>query len=137
MIGPVAVPRRPPFRDRDLELATILGSCPTLLVWRERLPTVRVARATRCARGQIPSRQAWWDVRVEADDGWSAEGEIVDVEPLIEVDRIHGELPPTERSFMLGGRTRRLVRWLLWDEVWVARDRLWSRMMAAEWIELA
>jgi len=137
VILPVAVPRRPPFRERDLELATILGSCPTLLVWRQRLPTVRVARANRCARGQIPSRQSWWDVRLEADDGWHAEGEIVDVEPLIEVDRMHSELPPAERAFSPGPRIRRLVRWLLWDELWVVRDRLWSRLMVAEWIEFA
>ena len=137
MIGPVAVPRRPSFRDRDLELATILGSCPTLLVWRERLPTIRVVRVNRFARGRVPTRQSWWDVRLEADDGWHAEGEIVDVEPLVDIDRINDELPPAERAFMPGGRVRRLVRWLLWDEIWLVRDRLWSRLMTPEWIELA
>ncbi len=137
MIGPVAIPRRPFLRDRDVELASALGASSTLRIWRARLPTVSVVRANRCTRGQIPNRQAWWDVRLEADDGWCAEGEIVDVEPLIEVDRINAELPPAERDFVPGGRVRRLVRWLLWDEIWLVRDRLWSRLMTPEWVELA
>lgn len=136
MIVQVAIPRRPPLRDRDVDLASVLGSSPTLRVWRQRLRTVRVVRANRCARGQTPNRQCWWDVRLEAGDGWHAEGEIVDVEPLVEVDRINAELPPAERDFVPGGRVRRLVRWLLWDEIWLVRDRLWSRLMTPEWVEL-
>lgn len=136
MIVPVTVPRRPALRDGDVALATALGSCPTLLVWRRRLPTIRVIHANRFVRSGLLDRQTWWDVRLEAEDGWHAEGEIVAVEPLIEVDRIQDELPPAERDFVPGGRIRRLVRWLLWGEIWLARDRLSSRLMDADWIEL-
>lgn len=97
---------------------------------------IRVVRACRCARGRIPNRQAWWDVRLEAEDGWHAEGEIVDIEPLIEVEAIHDELKPVERILTSSARIRRLVRWLLWDEIWLARDRLQTQLMNAKWFEV-
>ena len=130
----ILVPRRPAFKERDVEFATMLGECPTLRVWRGRLPTIQVVRAVRRVHGEIPKREAWWDVRLEADDGWCAEGEIVDVCPLIELDGINAELPPAEREFAPGRRMRRIVRWLLWDEIWIVRDRLWTRLMDAGWV---
>lgn len=102
-----------------------------------RLPTVRVVRAIRRVRATTPNRTSWWDVRLEADDGWHVEGEIVDIVPLLDVDGINAELPAAEREFAPGGRLRRLVTWLLWDEVWIVRDRLWTRLMDAELIESA
>lgn len=130
------IPRRPPLRDRDVELAGILGSSPLVRLWRERLPTVRVARVQRFVRDGWLDRQTWWDVRLEADDGWNAEGEIIDVEPLIDIERISAELSPAVRDVVSGGRVRRLVRWLLWDEIWVARDRLSDRLMDATLTEV-
>lgn len=133
----MAVPRRPALRDADVALATALGSCPTLLLWRGRLPAVRVVRANRRVRGRGFLAETWWDVELEGDDGWRVRGEIVGIEPLIDVDRIHGELTPDEGSTVSRGRVRRLVRWLLWDELCLARDRLDSRLMDPEWVELA
>ena len=136
MTPEVSVPRRPPLETRDVELATVVGSSQTVRAWRARLPTVRVVRADRLVRGGWLDRHTWWDVRLEADDGWNAEGEIVDVEPLIDVDAIRAELGPPELRSAPRGRLRRIVRWLLWDEIWLARDRLQTRLMNAEWIEL-
>lgn len=137
MTAEVSVPRRPPLEERDVELATALGSSSTVRAWRARLPTVRVVRAHRFVRGGWLDRQTWWDVRLEADDGWNAEGEIVDVEPLIDVDAVCAELGPPGLRSVPRGRLRRIVRWLLWDEIWLARDRLQTRLMDAEWIEQA
>lgn len=136
MTAVVSVPRRPPLADGDLELATALGSSPTVRAWRLRLPTVRVARADRIVRGGWLDRQTWWDVRLEAGDGWHAEGEIVDVERLIDVDAVRTELEPARLRSTPRGRVRRIVRWLLWDEIWLARDRIETRLMDAEWIEV-
>ena len=58
--------RRPPLRDRDVELATALGSCPTLLLWRTRLPTIRVERVRRCVRGRGFLPDTWWEVALAA-----------------------------------------------------------------------
>lgn len=136
MSGPVAIPRRPPLRERDAELATALGSSPTVLLWRARLPSLRVVRARRCARGRIVGRETWWDVRLEADDGWCAEGEIVDVEALVEIDVVIAELSSLPLDIATRGRVRRLVCWLLWDELWLARNRLHACMMDATWVEV-
>lgn len=136
MSAPVAIPPRPPLRELDVEVATALGSSRTVRLWRARLPTIRVVRARRCARGRIVGRESWWDVRLEADDGWHAESEIVDVEALIDVDTLIAELPPVSRDIATRGRVRRLVRWLLWDELWFARDRLHAGLMEAEWTEV-
>lgn len=129
------VPARPRLRAGDVELATLLGACPTLRLWRARLPTIQVVHAIRRVHGEIPKREAWWDVRLEADDGWHAEGEIVDVFPLLDFDGVNADLPPVEREFAPGRRMRRIVGWLLWDEIWIVRDRLWTRLMDAGWIE--
>lgn len=136
MKAPVAIPRRPPLDERDVELATALGSSLTVRVWRERLPTVRVVRADRLVRGGWLDRKTWWDVRLEADDGWHAEGEIVDVEPLIDVDVVRGELEDASPRSAPRGRVRRIVRWLLWDELWLARHHLQTRLIEATWIEV-
>ncbi len=136
MTAKATVQRRPPLRDRDVELATALGSCPTLLLWRTRLPTIRVERVRRCVRGRGFLPNTWWDVALVADDGWRVQGEILDVEPLMDVERIHDELAIAERATVSGGRIRRLVRWLLWDELCLARDRLDSRLMDPEWVEV-
>lgn len=136
MTAKVSVPRRPPLEEGDVELATAVGSSPMVRAWRARLLTVRVVKAHRFVRGGWLDRQTWWDVRLEADDGWNVEGEIVDVEPLIDVDAVRAELEPLELRSALRGRLRRVVRWLLWDEIWLARDRLQTRLMNAEWIEL-
>lgn len=136
MKGPVAIPRRPPLDERDVELATALGSSLTVRVWRERLPAMRVVRAVRFVRGGWLDRRNWWDVRLEADDGWHAEGEIVDVDPLIDVDVVRAELEPARLRSAPRGRLRRIVRWLLWDELWLARDHLQTRLMEATWTEV-
>lgn len=133
---PVAIPRRTPLDERDLELATALGSSLTVRVWRERLPTVRVVRADRFVRGGWLDRQTWWDVRLEADDGWHVEGEIIDLEPLIDVDVVRAELEPARLRSAPRRRVRRVVRWLLWDELWLARDHLQTRLMEATWTEV-
>lgn len=136
MTVPIGIPRRPPLGERDVELATVLGSSPLVRVWRERLPTVRVVRADRFVRGGWLDRQTWWDVRLEAEDGWHAEGEIVDVEPLVDVEAIIDTLRPLEPLSISSVRVRRIVRWLLWDEIWLARERIQIRLMDAEWIEV-
>lgn len=136
MTIPIGIPRRPPLRERDVELATVLGSSPSVRVWRERLPTIRVVRADRFVRGGWLDRQTWWDVRLEADDGWLAEGDIVDVDALIDIDAIIAGLEPGEQLSTSPARVRRIVGWLLWDELWLARDRLQTRLMDAQWVEV-
>lgn len=136
MSDPVAIPRRPPLRERDAELATALGSSPTVLLWRTRLPTIRVVRARRCARGRIVGRESWWDVGLEADDGWCAEGELVDVEGLVDIDAVMTELSALPLDIATRGRVRSLVFWLLWGELWLASSRLHACMMDATWVEV-
>lgn len=133
MTGAVS-PRRPQLRERDVELATAVGRSPALRSWRARLLTLRVVRANRFVRGLFVGRETSWDVRLEADDGWSAEGEVVDVEPLIDLEAIAAELSATD-ACVARSRVRRIVRWLLWDELWLSQDRLSRRLMDAEPIE--